>query len=160
MKHFVTAALVASVLASTVALADPPDRGYPDRGHASQRHDDDRGHGKDYRRDDRYDGRRDYRHDDRHDARHDHRPHYRSGAPGRYHVGEYHRPHGYRHHAWHRGERLPAAYRTKVYVVNDYHVYRLRQPPRGYHWVRVNNDVVLTAIATGVVLEVVNSLFY
>ena len=75
-------------------------------------------------------------------------------------MTEYHRPRGYKAHKWHKGERLPAEYRTKVYVVEDYNSYRLRQPPRGYHWVRVDNDVVLTAIATGVVLEVVNELFY
>jgi Ni/Co efflux regulator RcnB len=75
-------------------------------------------------------------------------------------VAEYHRPRDYHEHKWRKGERLPATYRAKTYVVEDYNVYRLRPPPRGYHWVRVNNDVVLAAIATGAVLEVMNDLFY
>jgi Ni/Co efflux regulator RcnB len=55
---------------------------------------------------------------------------------------------------------LPAAYYSSRYVVRDYHVYRLSPPPRGYHWVRVNNDVLLAAVASGVVVSVVNGLFY
>ena len=42
---------------------------------------------------------------------------------------------------------------TKRYKANRY------QPPRGYQYVRVNNDVVLTAIATGVVASVIYQLF-
>ena len=34
-----------------------------------------------------------------------------------------------------------------------------RAPPVGYHWVRVNNDAVLAALATGVVLDVAFNLF-
>lgn len=55
--------------------------------------------------------------------------------------------------AWQRGGYLPPAYRG--YVVSDYGRYRLRPPPRGYHWVRANNDYVLAAIATGLILEVI-----
>jgi Ni/Co efflux regulator RcnB len=138
MKHAVTAALVASLFAGTVAMADPPDRGY-ERGYSHDNHHDDRAS---------------YR-DDRHDGRHDYRP----DAHGRYHAGEYYRPHGYYYHTWRRGDRLPPAYRTRVYVVNNYSSYRLRHPPRGYHWVRVDNNVVLAAVTTGVVLEVVDNLF-
>jgi len=35
----------------------------------------------------------------------------------------------------------------------------LRAPPVGYHWVRVNNDAVLAAVAIGVVLDVAFHLF-
>lgn len=141
MKHVVTAALVVSLFAGTVAMANPPDHGY-DRGYSHDSHDshhDDRAPYRDYRHDDRY----------------DHRP----DSRGRYQVGEYYRPHGYYPHTWRRGDRLPQAYRTRVYVVNNYSSYRLRHPPRGYHWVRVDNNVVLAAVTTGVVLEVVDNLF-
>jgi Ni/Co efflux regulator RcnB len=153
MKHVVTAALVVSLLTGTVAMANPPDHGdrnYAEKGYSHDRHDD-----RADNRHDRRDARRDDRHDDRYDARRD----YRSDSRDRYRAGEYHRPHGYYSHAWRRGDRLPPSYRTRVYVVNDYHTYRLRQPPRGYHWVRVDNNVVLAAVATGVVLEVVDNLF-
>ena len=79
---------------------------------------------------------------------------------GRFHAGHYHRPYGYRHYAWHRGARLPAAYYAPRYIVHDYADYRLYRPPHGHHWVRVDHDVVLTAIATGAVIAVVNNLFY
>jgi len=40
-------------------------------------------------------------------------------------------------------------------VIRDYRHYQLRSPPRGYHWVRANNDYLLVAIATGVILDLV-----
>jgi len=55
---------------------------------------------------------------------------------------------------WQRGGYLPPAYRG--YVINDYPRYHLRHPPRGYHWVRHNNDYILAAIATGLILEVIS----
>jgi Ni/Co efflux regulator RcnB len=55
---------------------------------------------------------------------------------------------------WQRGAYLPPAYRG--YVIHDYPRYRLRHPPRGYHWVRHNNDYILSAIATGLILEVIS----
>ena len=61
-------------------------------------------------------------------------------------------------HNWRRGERLPAAYYS--YRINDYRRCGLRSPPRGAHWVRVDRDAVLAAIATGIVLDVVYNAFY
>jgi Ni/Co efflux regulator RcnB len=107
------------------------------------------------------------RHDDRHEQRVvKHKVHRHAPAPVvvhrhvRYHAGHYHRPAGYRVHAWHRGAHLPAAYYAPRYVVHDYRAYNLYAPPRGHHWVRVDNDVVLAAVATGLVVAVVNNLFY
>ncbi len=76
----------------------------------------------------------------------------------RFDAGRYNPPRGYAPHHWGRGERLPDAYRGRGYEV-DYRRYHLNAPPRGYHYVRVGNDVVLTAIATGVVASVVADLF-
>jgi Ni/Co efflux regulator RcnB len=78
----------------------------------------------------------------------------------RFHAGHYYRPAGYRHYAWHRGAHLPRSYYAPRYVVHDYHSYHLHRPPHGHHWVRVDRDVVLTAIATGAVIAVVSDLFY
>jgi Ni/Co efflux regulator RcnB len=105
------------------------------------------------------------RHHDRHDDRHRndrdrHDRYYDHRYDGRYKVVRYSMPHGYRHYAWYRGARLPAAYYAPRYVVHNYGSYRLRPPPRGYHWVRVDNDVVLAAITTGVVMQVINGIFY
>lgn len=58
------------------------------------------------------------------------------------------------HSDWHRGERLPAEYRNRSYVVDDWRGRGLSAPPRGYQWVGVNGDYVLAAIATGVIANI------
>ena len=69
---------------------------------------------------------------------------------------------GYRHdyyrgagpnHEWQRGNSLPNEYRGHQYEVNDWRGHHLSEPPRGYHWVQVNGDYVLAAVATGVILD-------
>ncbi len=159
--------LVVSLVTGSAAFADG-------RGHG---HDSDRG-GRDYdrerswsqhgerrdndRRDfDRHDfGRRDY-------DRHDFRPYAysRDGyrAPeryGRYGYHSYNRPRDYYSHRWGRGERLPLAYYERPYVIDDYYGYGLYDPPRGHHWVRVDGDAVLAAVATGIVLDTVFHAFH
>ena len=79
---------------------------------------------------------------------------------GRYHWGVYQRPYGYAPHYWRRGDRLPRVYYGPSYVIGNYYECGLREPPYGYHWVRVDHDVVLTAIATGVVLDVIFNQFW
>ena len=54
---------------------------------------------------------------------------------------------------FHRGDRLPAEYRHRQYVVDDWRGHNLSAPPRGYHWVQNGSDYVLVAIATGVILQ-------
>lgn len=54
---------------------------------------------------------------------------------------------------------MPAAYRGSRYVIHDYRSYRLRTPPRGHHWVRVDRDVALTGISSGVVAAVTYGVF-
>jgi len=106
------------------------------------------------------------RHARHHDARHwndrfDDRRAYAAGyRQGRYDAGRYYRPAGYRYYSWHRGARLPAAYYAPRYVVHDYSHYHLDRPPHGHHWVRVDHDVVLAAVATGAVVAVVHNLFH
>ena len=137
MKRPVVIAVLAAIgftsAASNVALADPHGRDrHHDRPRVEQRHD------RHDHRDDRYD-------------RHSH---------ARYHVVRYAPPPGYRHYAWRQGAHLPRAYYAPRYVVHNYAAYRLRPPPRGYHWVRVDNDVVLAAVTTGLVMQVINGIFY
>lgn len=79
-------------------------------------------------------------------------------AERRYRAAAYKRPAGYRYHQWRAGERLPVAYRAAPYRV-DYRYYRLPPPPRGYYYTRVDNDVVLTAAATGLITSVIVDLF-
>jgi Ni/Co efflux regulator RcnB len=88
--------------------------------------------------------------------RHDRRDY----ARYRYNYGHYRAPRGYHYRAWHRGDYLPRAYYGSSYIVYDWRPYRLYSPPYGYHWVRVGNDVLLTALATGVVLDVLYNIWY
>ena len=164
MKRFVAATALALALISgvvTTAQADNRDRG------RHERHND-----RDWdRRDNRHDrdwDRRDDRHDrdwDRRDGHYDRRDwdrynSFRHYDGGRFDRGRYVRPHGYYYRSWRYGDRLPRAYYGHRYVVNDYYVYHLRQPPYGYHWVRVDNDIVLASIATGLVVSAVFGLFH
>ncbi|NJO12753.1 MAG: hypothetical protein HC872_03985, partial [Gammaproteobacteria bacterium] len=122
--------------------------------------DDRRDDRRDYRND-RRDDRRDYRYDRHHDRRHyrDHRRDWRY-EHRRIRGDVYVFPHGYRARHWRHGDYLPRHYYARPYVVRDYRRCNLRPPPRGAHWVRVNRDVVLAVIATGIVLDVVNNHFY
>jgi Ni/Co efflux regulator RcnB len=54
---------------------------------------------------------------------------------------------------WRRGGYLPPYYRG--WSVDDYGRWGLRRPPYGYHWVRVGDDYLLVAIATGLIFDVV-----
>jgi Ni/Co efflux regulator RcnB len=153
--------------AVTPAFADHRDhdrqewRHHQDRDHRD-RHDSRRDHRRD--RHDRYDGRhynqrfhaRDYR-SNYSDGRYDQRRYY---EPRYAYAPRYIAPRGYYARSWHRGDRLPAAYCDSRYIVRDYSAYRLYAPPRGHHWVRVDDDVLLTAVATGAVIAVVSGLFH
>ncbi|MDO9338784.1 MAG: hypothetical protein EON95_07800 [Caulobacteraceae bacterium] len=79
-------------------------------------------------------------------------------AAKRYKAGRYTPPRGYQARRFHSGQSLPAAYRNRAYYV-DHNRYGLRAPPRGYEYRRVGNDVVLTAVATGLIASVVLDLF-
>jgi Ni/Co efflux regulator RcnB len=119
----------------------------------------------DHRDRDRYEHRHD-RHDDRnHDRRYDRRDWdrnygFRHHDGRRYVYGSYVRPSGYHYRSWRYGDYLPRSYYSRRYVVNDYYAYRLRPPPRGYHYVRVDHDVVLAAIASGIVVSAIYGIFY
>ena len=155
MKRLFAVTALALTLAGgvvTTAQADNRDRDRYERRHDR---DDDRRHD-----DRRYDSRR---YDDRRDwKRSDWDRHYgfRHYDGRRYRGGWYVRPSGYHYRSWRYGDHLPRSYYSRRYIVDDYYSYRLRPPPRGYHWVRVDNDVVLAAIASGIVVSAVYGIFH
>ena len=159
MKKFLTAAVAVAVLAGTAGAADAQQRRgdrQDDRGRAEQNWD--RGDRRDDRqeyRNDRRDDHQEYRQDRRDDPAYDRW----QRAERRYNGGRYQAPRGYQTRSWAYGQRVPSAYRESRYVVSDYNRYGLRAPPRGYQYVRSGNDVVLTAVATGLVVAVIASLF-
>ena len=62
-------------------------------------------------------------------------------------------------HRWARGQRFDRRYATNYQVISNYRAYRLNAPPRGYRYVRSNNDIVMIAIATGLIGQVFNNAF-
>ena len=61
-----------------------------------------------------------------------------------------------RHEGWYRrGGRMPAEYRSRQYEVTDWRADHLRQPPRGYRWVRSDNgDFLMVAVTTGIIASI------
>lgn len=168
-KRIATAVLAALTFAAPLAVTSEAAAQHRGRGNDHDGWDrDGDGRDRDWRRDDRRDryDRRDRR-DDRYDRRDDRRHArwdrsryngynyngrwYYGPAPAEYGYVDY----GYRD--WRRGDRLPAYYRD-YYRPVDYRAYRLRAPPRGYHYVRDDRgDYLLVGIATGVILGIIAS---
>ncbi|MDZ4778066.1 MAG: RcnB family protein [Alphaproteobacteria bacterium] len=170
-----TLALVAPLALSTASAQEYRDR----RGEQSQQYDNrdrDRapdarsndGRGDDRRyQDRRYEGRR-YGDASRHDRRDRWRENYRGARSddsqhnGYYRQGRWHYgppPQQYRdvtlgYRPWARGQRL--GYYQGRYQEVDYRQNNLRQPPRGYHWVRNDGgDLLLAAIVGGLITQVI-----
>lgn len=61
---------------------------------------------------------------------------------------------GYR---WARGGVVPYGYRN--FYVQDPYFYNLRPAPYGYRWVYVDNNVVLMAMATGLIADIVYNVY-
>jgi Ni/Co efflux regulator RcnB len=57
--------------------------------------------------------------------------------------------------SWVKGHRMTPAERRQMAEVRDFRRYRLSAPPRGYHWVRVNNSYLLVGTSSGLVNRVV-----
>jgi Ni/Co efflux regulator RcnB len=120
---------------------------------------------RDYR-DERRDDRRDYRNDrwDRNNrdwwrGRSDFRGYNgpRSGywyAPS---YGYYRVEPRYSAYRWRTGGYLPAQYRS--YYVSDPYFYNLRPAPRGYRYVHAGSDIVLIAVATGLIASVLSNVY-
>jgi Ni/Co efflux regulator RcnB len=147
--------IIAAVLAITVSSAgaayaqgksdrdDHKDRGRGEQGQGKGQS----GHTKHDNRDDRNDrSRGDQAQRNGHPGQHDNRNH----AMQRDHHGE--RGAGPNHN-YYKGQALPAQYRHRNYVVDDWRSHRLSAPPRGYHWVQTGSDYVLVAIATGIIFQ-------
>jgi Ni/Co efflux regulator RcnB len=179
MNRFTKAAVVGLALATTAAplAAEAQSRNQHRREHRQERRDDrrewrqdNRNDRREWRQDNRND-RREWRQDDRRDrhwdrndrnwwrGRDDFRD-YRGARRGYWYAPSYGyyrvepRYYGYR---WTRGAYLPPAYRG--YYVRDPYVYGLRPAPRGYRYVYAGDDIVMIAIATGLIASVISNVF-
>jgi len=180
MNRFIKAALVALALGATAAPFAAQAQHY-DRSDRREWRDDRRDDRREWRSDRRED-RRDWRHDRRddrrdwrHEVRNDHRfdrnnrhwyrgrsdfRDYRGVRPGYWYAPSY----GYyrvdpRHanYRWHRGSYLPRAYHS--YYVSDPYIYGLRPAPRGYRYVHAGSDIVMIAVATGLIASVFANMY-
>lgn len=172
MKRALFAALALATLFAPLALA--ADRYQPSsdyRNDSRNNRYEDRRHDRDHRRDNhRRDDRDGYR-ADRYRHRGQHAPRYSTHTRqtskhysySRYRAPRYIAPSHYRNHYqprhWQRGHYLPAPYRARSYVI-DHRSYRLPPPPRGYGYVRVDDDAVLVALASGLIADVLFDTFY
>lgn len=60
--------------------------------------------------------------------------------------------------AFRRGQRIPVMYMQPRYYVQDYRVYHLAPPPRGYHWVRPDDGrYLLISTATGLISQILGN---
>lgn len=151
MKRFATAAAAALMLAAPLSgVASAQTRGDYERRY---NRDGDRDRDNDRRDNDRRDNDR---RGDRWNQR-EHNGYYMNGRwnygpPPAWAYGRRDFRAGY--HQWRRGERLPSYYRSHYRQI-DWRRERMRAPPRGYHYVRDDRgEVLLVAIATGVILSI------
>lgn len=61
-------------------------------------------------------------------------------------------------HKWKRGERFDRKQATNYREINYRNYHRLKAPPRGYHYVRSGNDILLVALTSGVIGAVYGNL--
>lgn len=67
-------------------------------------------------------------------------------------------PRGYRVSRWNVGHRMPPPFYARPYYVDPL-AYQLRMPPRGYRWVRVDRDVYLVSVTSGLIADVLYGIF-
>jgi Ni/Co efflux regulator RcnB len=79
-------------------------------------------------------------------------------ARRQYDGPRYYAPRNYRETRYTYGHQLPTGYWGNNYYI-DYQPYGLSQPPSGYRWNRVGDDVYLVSVRNGLIAEAVYSLF-
>jgi Ni/Co efflux regulator RcnB len=141
MNRFNTFALAALVAMGPIAATSASAQQYRDRG-------------------DRHDNRNNDRRDNNRAERWNQRSHNGYYSNGRFYYGQpsaaiqARRDYRPAYQQWRRGDRLPT-YARQHYREVDWRRERLRQPPRGYHYVRDDRgEVLLVAVATGVILSI------
>lgn len=180
MNRFTKAALVALALTTTAApiAAQAQNRDRGDRREWRQDTRDDRREWRQDNRNDRRewrqdhrDDRREWRQDNRNDRRYDRNNRYwyqgrsdfrdyRGARPGYWYApsyGYYRVDPRYANYRWQRGGYLPPSYRT--YYVRDPYVYGLRPAPYGYRYVHAGSDIVMIAVATGLIASVFANMY-
>ena len=158
MKRFTTAALAALAMAVPLSAGAASAQTHRDVREARQEVRQERRDVREARQDLR-EARRDVRQAQRWNARQHNGYTYNGrwyyGEPTRQIINSNRYEPGYRN--WRRGDRL-STYERSHYRRVDYRRERLREPPRGYQYVRSDRgETLLVGIATGVILSVILS---
>ena len=155
MNRLTKAAIIGLALATTAAPLAAEAQSRRDR---QERREDRREHRQD-RREFRQDRRWDRNNRDWWRGRNDFRD-YRGARSGYWYApsyGYYRVEPRYYGYSWRRGAYLPLRYRD--YYVRDPYTYGLGPAPRGYRYVHAGDDIVMIAIATGLIASVLNDVF-
>jgi len=156
MNRFTTAALAALAMAIPLSAGAASAQTHRDVREARQDVREERRDVRDARqdvRDARQDRRQAQRWDDRRYNGYSYNGRWYYGEPTRQIMNSNRYEPGYRN--WRRGDRLSTHERGRYQRV-DYRRERLREPPRGYQYVRSDRgETLLVGIATGVILSVI-----
>ena len=166
MNRLTRAAIIGLALATTAAPLAAEAQSRRDR---QERREDRREHRQDRReyRQERREDRREFRQDRRWDrnnrdwwrGRNDFRD-YRGARSGYWYApsyGYYRVEPRYYGYSWRRGAYQPLRYRD--HYVRDPYTYGLGPAPRGYRYVHAGDDIVMIAIATGLIASVLSDVF-
>ncbi|TCM17925.1 nickel/cobalt transporter regulator [Novosphingobium sp. PhB165] len=63
-------------------------------------------------------------------------------------------------HRFQKGERFDRNRATNYQVVDYRHYHNVKAPPKGYHYVRSGNDMLLVGITSGVIAAVTMNMFH
>lgn len=59
-----------------------------------------------------------------------------------------------------KGQKFDRRYARNYQVVDYRRYHKLKAPPRGYHYVRSGNDVLLVGVTSGIVASVMSGMFH
>ena len=152
MNRLTKAAIIGLALATTAAPLAAEAQSRRDR---QERREDRREHRQDRRED-----RREFRQDRAWWRGRDDFRDYRGSRSGYWYApsyGYYRVEPRYYGYSWRRGAYLPLRYRD--HYVRDPYTYGLGPAPRGYRYVHAGDDIVMIAIATGLIASVLSDVF-
>ena len=129
-KWIVTAAIILSLLGSSFAYARPGRDNYRGPGHYSVEHQKSGHHP------------------------HAYQPPRQTRPPQNYSHYKFSQHRRTPHGDLRPGYVVPKYYNARPYYVTNWRRHNLYAPPRGYHWLHIDGDFVLAAIAGGVVTHI------
>ena len=160
--RFTLVSTLAGVLATSLALAEPPHGGDPHGGeaHGGETHGPGPGRGEPHPGPQGYQRVAEPHGWNARPANVDRGAYQHNFQAARaFHIGPYRRPPGWAPHHWGYGQILPRAYWAAPFLIADYWLFALEVPPAGYEWVRDDSDALLVNTSNGEILQVEYGVF-